>query len=409
MTTLSKAEISYIRSSLLLDPPLRADGRSPEDFRLIALETGVAPLANGSARISIGRSGSGRGGETDCTGSGTEVVAAVKLEVDGTGEEEEGGKVICNVACSPAAYPSLSPTALDDLQSDLTTLLGSVLSHPSLRPPNLVIVPGKKAWALRLDAIVFADAGNVVDCLMMASRAALWDTHVPRTRGVEYRVPGKESARQTVDDVSMDVDQGGKGAAQSLLGTREENGVADFELTDYWDEGEVLEGRESWPVCVTLNMLPGMHFLDATPQEETAVPLRMHVISLHNVIMATWIDLFSLSLTTFVFVGTILAIIYVARRITSSIQTTKESLKSKGIAISDKGISVTTNKRFDREHYVDATQRGFIKAMNASSFGRPDAAERSGSHKPRSSSAERNADEKAHRPFVINLRNSRSK
>ncbi|KAH7888151.1 ribosomal protein S5 domain 2-like protein [Phlebopus sp. FC_14] len=280
MTSLSKAEKAYIQSSLLSDPPLRQDGRGPEDFRLIALETGVAPLANGSAKVCIGRSGSNRGGDTEgasgAAGS-TEVVAAVKLEVDGVGEQEEGGKVVCTVSCSPAAYPSMSSPALDDLQSDLSTLLGSVLSHPSLRPPNLVILPGKKAWVARLDAIVFADGGNVVDCLMFACRAALWDTKVPRTRGVEYRAPERNGVKKERDPEKMDVDDQRAGGVDSgLLETRDVNRVTDFELTDYWDEGEPLDGRNAWPVCVTLNLLPSMYFLDATLQEETSVPLRMH-------------------------------------------------------------------------------------------------------------------------------------
>ncbi|KAI6144920.1 ribosomal protein S5 domain 2-like protein [Pisolithus tinctorius] len=273
-TALSKVEISYIRSSLLSAPPLRADERSPEDFRPIAVETGVAPLANGSARVSIGESRTGRETEAEGAAGGTEVVAAVKLEVDGVGEDKEGGKVICNVSCSPAAYPHLSSPALDELQSDLTSVLGSVLSHPSLCPKNLVIVPGQKAWSLRLDTIIFADAGNVLDCLMMACRAALVDTRVPSTRSVEYRAPGK---RNEVPDDIMDVDEGRNGPS-SLLETREPSRVVDFELTDYWDEGEVLEVRDSWPVCVTLNMLPTMHFLDATSQEESAIPLRLHAM-----------------------------------------------------------------------------------------------------------------------------------
>jgi exosome complex component RRP42 len=99
MTSLSKAEKAYIQSSLLSDPPLRLDGRSPEDYRLIALEAGVAPLANGSARVCIGRSG--RGGDTEeagGTGGGTEVVVGVKLEVDAVGDDEDGGKVVCTVS-----------------------------------------------------------------------------------------------------------------------------------------------------------------------------------------------------------------------------------------------------------------------------------------------------------------------
>ncbi|KAF9220578.1 ribosomal protein S5 domain 2-like protein [Gyrodon lividus] len=278
--SLSKAETAYIQSSLQCDPPLRLDGRSPEDYRVIALETGVAPLANGSARVCTGRSGrAGDAEEAGGAGGGTEVVVGVKLEVDAVGEEEDGGKLVCAVSCSPAAYPSLSSNALDDLQSDLTTALESVLSHPSLRPGNMSIVPGKKAWVARLDAVVFADGGNIVDCLMLASRAALWDTKVPRTRSVEYRAPGKNGTGSKVQgEVVMDVDAPGEGEGRSVLETREVGRVTDFELTDYWDEGEVLDGRDAWPVCVTLNVLPSLHFLDATLQEEASVPLRMHVM-----------------------------------------------------------------------------------------------------------------------------------
>ncbi|KAH0835685.1 ribosomal protein S5 domain 2-type protein [Lanmaoa asiatica] len=273
--TLSKAEKSYIQSSLLSHPPLRVDGRSLEDYRPIALETGVVPLANGSAKVCIGRPGrSGHVQEAGGVGGGTEVVVGVKLEVAGAGEEE-GEKLACTVSCSPAAYPSLSSNALDDLQSDLTILLESVLSHPSLCPNNLVIVPGKKAWAAKLDAVVFADGGNIVDCLMLACRAALWDTKVPRTRGVEYRAPRRHA---TQGDVGMDVNFDGQAEEKDGFETKGVSRATDFELTDYWDEGMVLGGRESWPVCVTLNVLSNVHFLDATPREEASVPLRMYVM-----------------------------------------------------------------------------------------------------------------------------------
>jgi len=37
--------------------------------------------------------------------------------------------------------------------------------------------------------------------------------------------------------------------------------------------------------------------------------------------------------------------------------TTKEKLKSKGYDVSTQGVAVQTQKRFNREDYVDATQR----------------------------------------------------
>jgi exosome complex component RRP42 len=83
-TLLSKAETSYIQMSLTADPPLRADGRGLHDYRPIGLNTGVAPLANGSARVRIG---------------GTDVMAAVRLEVEDVvaGGGADGGRVSCTV------------------------------------------------------------------------------------------------------------------------------------------------------------------------------------------------------------------------------------------------------------------------------------------------------------------------
>ncbi|KAG2365960.1 hypothetical protein BDR07DRAFT_578880 [Suillus spraguei] len=73
--------------------------------------------------------------------------------------------------------------------------------------------------------------------------------------------------------------------------------------------------------------------------------------------MASWIDIFSFLTTTSLFVGTILGVIYIAKRLSEAAQNTKESLENKGISISDKGVSIKTSKRLDRENYVDATQR----------------------------------------------------
>ncbi|KAI0328975.1 ribosomal protein S5 domain 2-like protein [Cubamyces sp. BRFM 1775] len=269
----SKSERAYIQASLQATPPLRGDGRGLLDFRTVLLETGVAPLANGSAKLNIGKMPHEGGG-------GTEVLAATKLEVEDveSGDGVDGGRVVCSVSCSPSAYPHLSSNALDELQHDLTVILQQTIGHPSLHPQNLTIIPRKKSWLLNLDAVILADTGNAVDALFMAARAALWDTKVPRTRAVEYQAP--EDSRTTRDSASaMDVDNREAIPAASGFDTREMvKTAADFELPDYWDEGEVLHGRERWPVCITLNLLPPSHFLDATPSEEASVPLRMHLM-----------------------------------------------------------------------------------------------------------------------------------
>lgn len=264
--SVSKAEKSFIQAGLLATPPSRPDGRSLLDYRSVALETGVAPLANGSARVSIGRNLNDGGG-------GTEVIAATKLEVENVGKDGgvNDGRIICTVSwfvrtisgeiietdssllkiSSPTAYPYHSSNALDELQHDLSVILHQTLSHSSLHAKNLGILPHKKSWLLNLDVLVLADAGNIYDALFMAARAALWDTKVPRTRSVEYHKTQKKTSVASSGGGDMDIDE----ETPSGFDTRKiPQGATDFELPDYWDEGEVLNGREKWPVCVTLNL-----------------------------------------------------------------------------------------------------------------------------------------------------------
>lgn len=149
-------------------------------------------------------------------------------------------------------------TEIEDLQHDLTTVLHTTLTHPTLHPKNLTIVPRKRSWLLHLDLLILADAGNTLDALFLAARAALWDTKVPRTRSIEYKAPQSAAkgdrgfANETTQGGDMDIDE----VLPSGFDTRAEiKRATDFELPDYWDEGENLDGREKWPLCVTLNLV----------------------------------------------------------------------------------------------------------------------------------------------------------
>ena len=90
-------------------------------------------------------------------------------------------------------------------------------------------------------------------------------------------------------------------------------------------------------------------------------------------------DIISLLVTVAIFAGVIYGVIFATQLINSGVKSTKESLKKQGVDISDHGVKVKTNKRFDREDYVDATQRGIIKAMGAASFRRGDETSNPGS------------------------------
>ncbi|KAJ7929096.1 hypothetical protein B0H13DRAFT_1703708 [Mycena leptocephala] len=96
--------------------------------------------------------------------------------------------------------------------------------------------------------------------------------------------------------------------------------------------------------------------------------------------MANWLDLISLIATVSVFGGIIYVVLLVVRSVSQGVESAKEGLKTKGLHITDKGVAVKTSKRFDREDYQDATQRGIVNVVNASSFRKGGAAHDSDAH-----------------------------
>lgn len=91
--------------------------------------------------------------------------------------------------------------------------------------------------------------------------------------------------------------------------------------------------------------------------------------SSHHHTMANWIDFVSLFITLSIAASIVAGLLYVGRATSRAAERAKESLKHKGVNVSREGVSVKTNKRWDRSDYLDATQRGFVKAYNLSSHG----------------------------------------
>lgn len=156
---------------------------------------------------------------------------------------------------SQSAYPFKTSNQLDDLSSDLSTFLTTSLSSALTPSPQLTIVPSKKAWALHVDALVLADSGNIFDTIMLAIRAALWDLRIPRTRSVEIeRVKDAEEKDQDGDSA-----MGMKALLKQRTSRRPVARGAEFDLEDYWDEGEPLRNRDALPIGMTLNLVRSMH------------------------------------------------------------------------------------------------------------------------------------------------------
>jgi len=97
-------------------------------------------------------------------------------------------------------------------------------------------------------------------------------------------------------------------------------------------------------------------------------------------------DVCSLLFTGALIMGVVVIIIIIPRKYREAVNATKASLEQQGWTVSSssregaaggqggKVVALKSNKKpMDREHYLDVTQRGIIRAVKASRFGAPDA------------------------------------
>ena len=181
---------------------------------------------------------------------GTEVLVAVRCDVDAAAEgDPHSGRlsVTVELADGPASGDS---AAAHDVEGELAAALASCFASPgggggvcrgestggvALDWRSLGVIPGRRAWLLALDAVVFSDDGAVLDALSIAAKAALADTVLPE---LLVTAPAADAA-----------------AAQT--------GHSDFELGNSMRRLDV----SSVPVIVTVSRIGAHHVLDACAAE----------------------------------------------------------------------------------------------------------------------------------------------
>ncbi|CAG8755069.1 12221_t:CDS:2 [Dentiscutata erythropus] len=237
---ISALEADYILKGI--DDNLRADGRGRLDYREVILETGLITQAHGSARCRLGE--------------GTDVLVGVKVDigtVDIDGTEEEVATVKAKRGrvsrSSPIASQQFAGRGADDINNELTQMMSRVLNGPQggLNLEKLCIIPGKACWIVYIDALVLDYAGNIVDTMFMTTRAALYNTQVPKA---------------IIHDLG--------------------DGEVEFDLSEDVEEWERIEGWEHVPISVTLNKIGSRHIVDATPLEELTTEAKLHVMVNRN-------------------------------------------------------------------------------------------------------------------------------
>lgn len=193
---LSSSEKEYIR--LGVEEDIRADGRKRLDFRQFEVEVDVVPQAAGSARVRLGR---------------TEVLVSIKTDIGRPDLAAPGkGNILCSVdaasgaAASAAAGSGMGAMDVEDKQKnsrlgELSTALTTILKDSGgINLRDLLIVEGKHCWLVYVDVLILDEDGNMMDAIMLATRAALSRTSLP---GVTIEEGGEETEIVLSDDPAL--------------------------------------------------------------------------------------------------------------------------------------------------------------------------------------------------------------
>lgn len=130
---ISPAELSYLRASLALVPPIRPDARTPAQFRPLVAEIDILPSTNGSARM--------------VWGDGGECVVGIKVEIEPT-EPTPDGKRRNWVEVGVEVQGQRDD---DPLGVFLGMTVGESLLTPTSTLTERLIITSKFHWKLYID------------------------------------------------------------------------------------------------------------------------------------------------------------------------------------------------------------------------------------------------------------------
>ena len=161
------ASLTVERMSKYLSQGKRFDGRKPEDFRDIEIETGVSKRAEGSARVRIGK---------------TEVIVGVKMDVmEPYPDSADRGNLIVSTELLPLSserfesgpprFPAIEIGRLTDR---------AIRESKFIQMEKLCIKEGEKVWAVYIDIYSLNDDGNLMDAAEIGAVAALKTARMPK-------------------------------------------------------------------------------------------------------------------------------------------------------------------------------------------------------------------------------------
>jgi exosome complex component RRP42 len=145
----------------------RFDGRKPDNFREIFIETGVSKNAEGSARVKIGN---------------TEVLVGIKMDVgEPYPDSADAGNLMVNAELLPLSSPKFEMGPPKFPSVELARVIDrGIRESKFIDLKGLCIKEGEKVWTVAIDIYSINNDGNLLDAAGLGALAALKTAKIPK-------------------------------------------------------------------------------------------------------------------------------------------------------------------------------------------------------------------------------------
>jgi len=199
----------------------RFDGRKPDEFRKIVIETGVVKNADGSARVKIGQ---------------TEVLVGVKMDV-GTPypDSQDKGTMMVTTELLPLSSPRFEYGPPKFPSIELARVIDrGIRESKFIDFKKLCIEEGEKVWTVFIDIYTINDDGNLMDAAGFGAVAALKNAKMPKYDKKEEKVLFGDLTKNPIPlkkDVTIPITIHKIGNNFLVDPTREEEDVSEVRVT----------------------------------------------------------------------------------------------------------------------------------------------------------------------------------
>jgi len=164
MTT---SNITGKRIKKYLEEGKRFDGRGPEDFRELVIETGVSKNAEGSARVKLGK---------------TEVLVGIKMNTSTPyPDSPDCGNLMVTAELLPLSSPRFEAGPPKFPVIELGRIIDrGIRESKFIDVKKLCIEEGEKVWTVFIDIYSINDDGNLLDAAGIGAIAALKSAKIPK-------------------------------------------------------------------------------------------------------------------------------------------------------------------------------------------------------------------------------------